>query len=585
MKAVCERMTPVLTASQPRSALLHSIGSQLLLCGVFKPTFNITAPHALNRMCLAALNRFLAAQPQHKAAGQAAAVQAADAAADAAMHAQHGGGVGGCGGGGGGGKPFAEYPQVLRASESVMREQAQAQAPVIPPFLQPHLPGAAELTSSTRAASVPSGSGMLGSSSSPDLQALRPTRSEKTRTGAGRVLSPERRLRLRHRRRPSQPDELHSYSSDMPSLGSFLAAPNGRAASSERGSHDAAQHPGASPLMQQHTAQRAAEPGDAAANAQDVSLSDGGIFDTMQRSAQQAHGALAGVARSFATTSTKLAHANMAALHSHTPALLRGMAKPQKHSEPQDFGEERRRQDAGGLRGRSPSAPDLPAQDDGNDSDSSGSDADGHGDSMSILPDAADVPAGLRLHGELSGHVVYLNAEHFDHLYLGVLDEGNHMGTRAAIKQTLGLRRRQVAAWDIIVEQWAPTEVRAVRHHEGLKLSPCTLEHQQQRRRGSQAVHEHTMLLMLPPGCAAVCVTPPSLAVHTSARQNVQKDEWVCSRAWNVQRRVSDFVYLQRMLARLQLAPATLPMQRTHPDEQTQNLTLFMEVCCPAKVP
>lgn len=60
----------------------------------------------------------------------------------------------------------------------------------------------------------------------------------------------------------------------------------------------------------------------------------------------------------------------------------------------------------------------------------------------------------------------------------------------------------------------------------------------------------------------------------------LQGGTWRCTRAWNVQRRLSDFAYLQRMLARLNMAPATLPLQRTHPDEQTQNLSLFMEARC-----
>jgi hypothetical protein len=55
LKAVCERITPVLTQAQPQSALLNSFVSQILLACVFRPIMHYTLPENLNPLCVPAL--------------------------------------------------------------------------------------------------------------------------------------------------------------------------------------------------------------------------------------------------------------------------------------------------------------------------------------------------------------------------------------------------------------------------------------------------------------------------------------------------------------------------------------------------
>ena len=57
----------------------------------------------------------------------------------------------------------------------------------------------------------------------------------------------------------------------------------------------------------------------------------------------------------------------------------------------------------------------------------------------------------------------------------------------------------------------------------------------------------------------------------------LQAGEWQTVRAWNVQRRVSDFVYLQRILRRRTTLHVTVT-RRADLGEQTSLLTSFFEV-------
>ena len=496
LKAVCERMVPVLAASQPRSALLDSIASQLLLCGVFKPIMSLSVPEHLNRVLALVIQNCGRFAPHGSALHGAVGLLPVPGQPSA-----HGG-------------RDAHQTQPVRAAEALMREEAALESPPDDEFfLQEHhhspdqrvlRNGAtsresswtasdahwhsdsnvapmqrsgseSDLRTNRHAASTsgtvadrPFGGTRISQSANARMSASpsRPRHRFDAGTRTGHALSDseassdttqqrdERASRLRRRHNARATSHTHYRHAATPS-GADVAAKNGSAFASDSGA-DGREHDHAG---------------------------EDGFMNHVNRSARMASGALFGIAKTVAASSSDLLESGMHALGARsgadpaqqprlpptasapTPSIFATGPQPSHMSDVGNVSMASSRSAPGAASGATHHGSHLDHDHDDSDNVSTTDDDDMHDDGASGL--FMDSPRSIntdtntlpRLHGELTGQVLHLPSDHFDHTYMGVLGSGEGMGTRAAIKSSLGIRRRVHDAWDIVVQQTLCNEV------------------------------------------------------------------------------------------------------------------------------
>jgi hypothetical protein len=188
---------------------------------------------------------------------------------------------------------------------------------------------------------------------------------------------------------------------------------------------------------------------------------DDSIMDVMSRQARMASGALFGLANTVASSSNDLVESSMQALGAK-PTADSVQAVGERHSSNAGSRPGQLRSEHASRNARQQSPSELVGESGHLTADSDAWSSGDEGNSALF----ADSPRGpereqTRLHGELTGQVVHLSAELFDHVYAGVLSEGEgRASVRATVKHALHMRRRTHAAWDIVVQQWSCNEVR-----------------------------------------------------------------------------------------------------------------------------